>query len=220
MKIYKVDKTTTTNDLARTLCGGDEDFVVVAEEQTARKYTKNGEWISPLGGLYFTLCTKLEPVLPLKAAAAVAQTLDDLGGYPSIKWPHEVLVDGKILCGIFMETEGQNALLGMIINNEYAPSDKSTCIASAIGRSIRSKTLMDGILARFAAMDDVLNTYKQFSPIVGRHIVVKTPDGNLTGKVEDIGECGSLVLDKGRKLSPDDAVLLRSVNKPSNEGSS
>lgn len=205
IRIYEVDRTTSTNDLARNLCGGNEEFVVVAEEQT-----DNGQGpISNLGGLYFTLCTRMEPLLDLKAAAAVAQTLDDLGVESSIQWPSVITVDNKILCDIVMEQVGDKALVAMAMNMEYSPEDKGTCITTVLGRPIQSKTIMNGILARMELMDDVMDSYKQYTSVIGKKVGFESGGKKGTGKVESIDEEGNLVLQDGKRVRSAQVLPVR-----------
>ncbi len=205
-----MDKTTSTNDLARNLSGGDEDFVVVAEEQTSGRGRLNRKWISPKGGLYFSLCCEQEPLLPLKAATAVAQTLDDLGVPPSLKWPNDVLVDGKKICGILVEIVGSKAVIGVGVNMDSTPIKGSTCVHHILERPVSSETIMDGIITRFKRINHVLETYKQYSSTIGKEVVIKTPSGNVSGRVEDIDEKGRIVLDNGSSIISGDVIYLRS----------
>ncbi len=205
-----MDKTTSTNDLARSLNGGSEDFAVVAEEQTSGRGRLDRKWISPKGGLYFSICTEHEPLLPLKVGAAVAQTLDDLGVKPSLKWPNDVLVDDKKICGILAESVGRRAVVGLGVNIDRSPVEGSTCIHSVLGRPLASETVMNGIITRFKRITHVMDDYKRYSSTIGSNVMIETPSGKVTGIVEDIDEKGRIVLDNGRKIISGDVIHLRS----------
>ncbi len=207
-----MEKTTSTNDIAKNLCGDDEDFVVIADEQTAGKGRLDRSWVSPSGGLYFSLCTKQHPLLSLKTASAMARTIDDMGVTPSLKWPNDVLVDDKKLCGILVENVGERAVVGVGLNVDSSPIDGCTCLSTILGRNISPETVMNGFLTRFYRIEDVMDIYRSYSSSIGRRVVVQTPAGKLKGLVEDIDERGRLILDGDRPVVSGDVIHLRGDN--------
>ncbi len=102
----------STNNLAKELAGygAVEGTVVIAETQKAGKGRKNREWYSPKGGLYFSVvlrpkCDLREAVkLVFVSGLAVAEVLSKKYGLGvTVKWPNDVLVDWKKVCGVLSE---------------------------------------------------------------------------------------------------------------------
>jgi len=121
----------STNDRARDMAvsGVEEGLTVVAARQTAGRGRHGRSWVSPTGeGLYVSVVLRPliksadSPIIALAAAVAVAETLAlDFQIPADIKWPNDVLVNGKKICGILVEaaTEGdrlQYAVLGIGVN--------------------------------------------------------------------------------------------------------
>lgn len=130
----------STNRLARHIAGEylkESETVpgalVLALEQTAGRGRHGRSWSSPAGlGLYATLILPLDdldelPRLPLLAGVGLAQALNQhLGGACRLKWPNDLMVGGKKLGGILIETETRRqlapvALIGFGINYGHAP---------------------------------------------------------------------------------------------------
>lgn len=99
------------HELARR--GEPEGTTIIAHHQTSGKGRLGRKWQSPAGaGLWFSVI--LRPQLPkesvsqitLVSAVAVAKTLTSFGYEPTIKWPNDVLIHGKKVCGILTELHG------------------------------------------------------------------------------------------------------------------
>jgi BirA family biotin operon repressor/biotin-[acetyl-CoA-carboxylase] ligase len=129
--VMRFESLASTNDTARELAaaGEPEGVAVVAREQTAGRGTQGRSWSSPGGaGLYLSVILRPEidparaPLITLAAAVAVAETLRlDFGARADIKWPNDVLVSGRKICGILAEaaTEDgrlQHVILGVGVN--------------------------------------------------------------------------------------------------------
>jgi BirA family transcriptional regulator, biotin operon repressor / biotin---[acetyl-CoA-carboxylase] ligase len=111
--------TTSTNDRARTLAaaGAPHGTVVSAAEQTAGRGRQGRTWSAPPGrALLVSIVLRAPPtLLPLAAALAVAEIA---GAEARIKWPNDVLVDGRKIAGILAEGRPQDgwAVLGIGLN--------------------------------------------------------------------------------------------------------
>jgi len=121
----------STNDRARDMAsaGAAEGTAIVADRQTAGRGRMGRAWSSPAGeGLYLSLILRPRvvpsdaSVITLAAAVAVSETLSaGFGARADIKWPNDVLVGGRKVCGILVESaiEGdriQHAILGIGVN--------------------------------------------------------------------------------------------------------
>lgn len=114
-KLYLFESVESTQIIAHQLArdGEPEGTAVIAHQQTKGKGRLGRRWQSPSGaGLWFSLIlrpeTSLESVaqITLVSAAAVAKTLTSFGYEPTIKWPNDVLIKGKKVCGILTELHG------------------------------------------------------------------------------------------------------------------
>ncbi len=124
-KLVKFDVVGSTNDVARELAseGWPEWTVVMAEEQTKGRGRFGRRWASPPGGLWFSIilrpCLAREDLqlLPLVASLAVARTLSDLYGLNTeLRWPNDVLINGRKVCGILVENffSGEELLFSIV----------------------------------------------------------------------------------------------------------
>lgn len=129
-RIIRFASVPSTNSEAarRALAGAAEGLVIVAGEQTAGRGRLDRKWISPAGaGLYFSIVlrpaaeTASWSLLPLMAAIAVHDALlDSCKLETDIKWPNDILAEGRKLCGILAETietlAGRAVVVGIGIN--------------------------------------------------------------------------------------------------------
>ncbi|HVF88577.1 MAG TPA: biotin--[acetyl-CoA-carboxylase] ligase [Blastocatellia bacterium] len=154
-EVLHFDSLPSTNDRARemALAGAAEGTAIVAARQTAGRGRMGRLWSSPPGeGLYLSviLRPRVRPpdasVITLAAAVAVAETLSaDFGARADIKWPNDVLVGGRKICGILVESavEGdriQHAVLGIGVNlaqTEFPEEIRRTATSLLIETGIR-----------------------------------------------------------------------------------
>ncbi len=105
----------STMDIAREMDLGD---VVVALQQKSGRGRRGRKWFSPKGGLYFTIVLpKLSPCRAVMlSSVASAITLEDFLPNVEIKWPNDVYVKNKKICGILSISVGNKTLIGVGIN--------------------------------------------------------------------------------------------------------
>ncbi len=119
-------RTDSTNARARDLAvrGAPHGTLVTAAEQTAGRGRQGRTWSAPAGrGLLCSLVVRdPSPLLSLAAGVAVA---DVLGAAAGLKWPNDVLVDGRKVAGILVESRPQErwAVVGVGINVALEPHD-------------------------------------------------------------------------------------------------
>lgn len=120
MKILHYEETDSTVLRAKALIGGGEDLVVTAVRQTGGMGTKGRSFASEAGGVYLTRLTfyKNFPAsdafkIMAGASVAVCRTVEKFGLVPCIKWPNDVYVADKKICGILIENtfSGQSDFL-------------------------------------------------------------------------------------------------------------
>jgi len=215
----------STNDLAKELAanGAVEGTVVVAETQTAGRGRLGREWISPKGGLYFSVVLKPDVrageavKLVFVASLAVAKVLRELYGLRvETKWPNDVLVDGRKVCGILteMNTTGETVnfvVVGIGINANFdvekvfpEPLKKvTTSLENELNRKVRLEELFTALLERLENVYDqfiregfgpVLKEWRMYAGFLGRRVEVTSQTERLHGLALNVDQDGALTL--------------------------
>jgi BirA family biotin operon repressor/biotin-[acetyl-CoA-carboxylase] ligase len=144
-------ETTSTNDRARALAaaGAPHGTLVTAASQTAGRGRQGRTWSAPPGRALLMSVVLRDPgrMLPLAAAVAVAETA---GPEAAIKWPNDVLLDGRKVAGILAEARPQDgwAVLGIGLNVAVRPADlpeELRATAATLGLEPRD---VEGVLQR------------------------------------------------------------------------
>ncbi|HEV8573976.1 MAG TPA: biotin--[acetyl-CoA-carboxylase] ligase, partial [Dehalococcoidia bacterium] len=165
--------TGSTMDVARAEAeaGAPHGTAVLAEEQTKGRGRFDRVWVSPAGkNLYLTLIMRpsLERLrsLSIVSSLAVALAVEDVTDLtPRIKWPNDVLINGRKLCGILVESETSGssveyALVGPGINVNFDVSQApeiaqiATSVKLEIGRETSREDLLAALLNRFEQLYD------------------------------------------------------------------
>ncbi len=126
-KLMSFGKISSTQDLALDLIARNEasnKTVIIAESQTAGRGRYKRKWVSNSGNLYASFIYKISernPRLSYAIAVAVAETMIHFGITPQIKWPNDVLIDGKKISGILIEYAGCFVIIGVGINIKTCP---------------------------------------------------------------------------------------------------
>lgn len=163
--------------------------VALAEQQTAGRGKQGAVWSSPVGGLWFSfiLRKKIRKPYPMVALVSVAITdvLIKNGIKASIKWPNDILIDGKKACGILIENDYSGSKLvtgiGMNVNNEIPAElkDRAVSVSAAIGQKADRISLLIALVRRIdhylslgaAAKKNTVSAWvKRMEPIDGREI--------------------------------------------------
>jgi BirA family biotin operon repressor/biotin-[acetyl-CoA-carboxylase] ligase len=219
--IYLFQQVGSTNDEARRLAdgGAPEGLLVAAEAQTAGRGRAGRQWLTPAGAaLAFSLVLRptVTPAqaarLPMLAGVAVCEAVEAVAGLPAVlKWPNDVLVNGKKVGGILVETEllGERleyAILGIGLNISQAPPPESVlfpaaALAGEAGRPIDRLRLLRACLdrleahyARLADTGPVQAAWAARLAWLGELVVATTAEGEVTGQAEAVDEEGALVI--------------------------
>lgn len=164
-QILRFDSLRSTNLEAakRAIAGEPEGLCVVAREQTAGRGRLQRHWISPKdAGLYFSIILRPKfdqnvwPLLTLMAAVAVHDALLDACALETdIKWPNDILVKEKKLCGILAETVetslGRAVVVGIGINLtcKFFPAElknTTTSVYAATGETVTSEAVLQALV--------------------------------------------------------------------------
>lgn len=220
----------STNRLAAELARGGalEGTTVVAEQQTAGRGRLGRTWVSPASvNLYMSVVLRprippLEvPRLTLVAGLAVAEAIRDTGPFaPQIKWPNDVLLDGRKVAGILTELEAEAdrvrfVIVGIGVNLNATRTDfppelktKATSLALASGAPVDRAAFTGRLLTRldaaYAAFLDggfaaLRHRYEELHGLVGLAVTIDgTPP--LAGAVRGVDDGGALLVESGGAL--------------------
>jgi BirA family biotin operon repressor/biotin-[acetyl-CoA-carboxylase] ligase len=197
-------RTDSTNTRARELAaaGAPGGTVVTAGEQTAGRGRQGRTWTAPPGRalLYSALLRPLDDrhmVLPLAVPLAVCETAEALrpGLECGVKWPNDVLVDGRKLAGILIEARPQDgwAVIGVGLNlaiaaEEFPPElrETATSLASAPGEN--AAAALNRRLTEWVGADSgaVLTAWRERDALKGREVAWEGGSGVADG-VNDRG---------------------------------
>jgi BirA family transcriptional regulator, biotin operon repressor / biotin---[acetyl-CoA-carboxylase] ligase len=206
----------STNTRARELAaaGAPHGTLVTAGEQRAGRGRQGRTWSAPPGrALLCSLVLRDPPrLLPLLAGVAVAEVAEGLGARAQVKWPNDVLIDGRKVAGILVEGRPQErwAVLGIGLNvalraGDFPPELRET--ATTLGRdpSAVEQTLVMllGLLERWLEQSPavVLDAVRRRDALRGRRITWSAGEGIADGLDEE----GRLVIvaGDGRRLTLD-----------------
>ncbi len=196
--------------------------VVIADMQTAGRGRRGRSWQSPAGSnLYFSLLLRPQAApesvaaVTLVMALAVAEAIREVAGAAAqIKWPNDVVVGGKKVCGILTEMRVQqgriqDVVIGVGINvgqTEFAPELAS--VASSLfltcGREISREELLAFTLKAFERhygcfletldMSELAEEYNALLVNCGSEVRVLDPQGEFTGISDGINKRGELLV--------------------------
>lgn len=199
-KIVRLGSVTSTQDVARELPIGS---VVVADHQTAGRGRSSHSWEAPPGAaLLVSFVLPPNPVLSLAAGVAAAEAC---GRRVRLKWPNDLLLEGRKVGGILVEASPARAICGIGINLTWAPEG-----AAQLGEP------RDQLLERLrpaieqwssAPPAQVLARWRELSDTIGKKVRIELPDRIVEGTAEDIDESGSLVVD-GALVSAGSVTVL------------
>jgi BirA family transcriptional regulator, biotin operon repressor / biotin---[acetyl-CoA-carboxylase] ligase len=200
VRVY--DEVTSTNDLAFAESAG---TVIVAGQQTAGRGQHGRVWNAPQGtSLLMSVVLQPPPEFrrPVQliawAACAVADTVDQFTGrHSQIKWPNDILIDQRKICGILTEQK-HVTVVGIGLNINQTQEDflkmrlpQATSLACLTGSWIEPMMVMSELLKRLDAgytHPEMLETkWKRKLGLVGGQVVVEKVDGEvLIGRLHDI----------------------------------
>ncbi len=219
------EETTSTNDVIERLArsGAKEGVVVFAESQTRGRGRLGRKWMSPARkGLWFSLLLRpdLRPQettrLTVAAATALRRAVQkETGLRPDIKWPNDLLLQGRKVAGILTELNAEPDRAKYVIvgvgvdvnlNAGDFPSDLrrlATSLKLELGRAVSRPDLavamlreLDRDYARIGADDfaSVADEWQAHCATLGRRVTIQIGDRRLRGCAESLGEDGALLL--------------------------
>lgn len=187
--------------------GVSTNFIVTANVQTNGKGRSNREWISDEGNLFLSIVPALRDDIKPElysyiSAISVCDVLDDYGVSNYIKWPNDVLVDGKKISGILLEMHKGKLIIGVGLNinshPEYLDKIDATCLSKNSNKGDKEEVLIDfvkkfntnSILSLPVIINRVeqkLNKQEFVNSIIGER--------QVSGKIIGLSSDGNLMLE-------------------------
>lgn len=224
-KICFLNEVDSTNEEAKrlALAGAPSGTVVAAEEQLNGKGRRGHQWISPSGqSAYFTILLRPEmeashaSMLTLVAALAVAKGIEEVSGlHASIKWPNDLVLHGKKICGILTEMSTDMeyinyVVIGIGINiNTPSFAKEINDIATSLMIEAEHEISRAGIIAKVIEamehcyeifmetqdMTGLMSEYNSRLVNVGREVKIVKKDSEMVRKAVGIDDAGGLIVE-------------------------
>ncbi len=219
----------STNRVAKQLGeeGAAEGTLVVADEQTAGKGRSGRRWVTPKGStiaMSLLLRPKIAPerisMVTLVMGMAVALAVRECTGAEAlIKWPNDVVLSGKKICGILTEMSAEmNTEMAIVhyivigtginINLKEFPEEireTATSLQIELGREVERAAIIAAVMKHFerlyeqyistADLSLLLDGYNALLVNRGRRVQVLDPAGSYTGQALAIDELGRLLVE-------------------------
>jgi len=224
-KIFYYSIIDSTNNEAKKLAlsGAPSGSLVVAEGQTHGKGRLGREWSSSPGvGICASFILKPDitppeaPRITLLTAVAVAEAIWEKAHIVAmIKWPNDILIQGKKVCGILTEMSSEpdsvNYIIvgiGINVNNDEFPEElqsKATSLKIEVGREINRIELMAGVLERMEyyyrsglgpGFDKVIKRWRELSCNLGKAVKIIGRKEIFEGIALDVDSNGALIVKK------------------------
>ena len=218
-KIIYHPRLTSTMAVARQAArqGAAEGTVVVADEQTAGKGRLKRLWLSPRGSLALSIILYPDmsylPYLMMLASLAVAHSIEAITGLKAqLKWPNDVLINDKKVCGILIDSDLRGnkvayTIIGIGINVNFRLADFSEILATAtsladeLKKDVSRVAVIRHLLVEterlYLALPDGDPIYREWQGklvTLGKKVQVKSGETFLEGIAESVARDGSLLL--------------------------
>jgi len=197
--------------------GAREGTTIIADEQTAGRGRTKRVWVSPRGCLALSIILYpgmlYLPSLIMIASLAVVRSIEAVTGLKSqIKWPNDVIINGKKVCGILIESDVKGnkvgyAIIGIGVNVNLRLSDFpeivpiATSLSDALGRDVSRLDLIRHLLVEIERLYVALSTggpiYEEWQDsliTLGRMVQIKMGKTIYDGIAESVARDGSLLV--------------------------
>ncbi len=214
---YPVLRTTMETARQEALNGAPEGTVVITGEQTAARGRLKRTWLTPQGNLALSVVLyparrNLHSVF-MVASVAVVRTIETVTGLkPVLKWPNDVMVNNRKVCGILVEANVQPGtvnfvVVGIGINANLEPSDfpeilpVATSLSRELGQKVSRLEIVRRLLCEMERLylsstesDAVYEEWRDRLATLGKKIRVTSGTGTQEGIAEDVDADGALLL--------------------------
>lgn len=241
--VYLTEVDSTNNYTKNIASNRNEGTVVIAEQQISGKGRLGRQWTSPSHkGVYMSILLKpnLDPTKVAKftliGAAAVYQSLNAIGIQSQIKWPNDIVINGKKICGILTEMSCElniinHIIMGIGINvnldQDDIPEelkDRATSLKLVTGSPVNRKELLGLVLNHFEKLyesfkndlnlEETIKICKEHSALIGKEVHIIQGNNIRTGKAIDINNEGELIVefDTGIETIYSGEISVRGLN--------
>ena len=208
----------STMDIARREAqrGTTQGTVIIAGEQTSGRGRAERAWLSPKGNIALSIILYPDisqlPFLIMIASLAVVHSIESVTGLKTwIKWPNDILMNGKKVCGILIENEVKNnklvySIIGIGINVAVTPkfgevSASATSLKDELGGSVLRahiiKQLLFEIERMYLMLPDENRIFQEWQDrmiTLGKEVSVNSGNAILEGVAESVDKNGALLL--------------------------
>ncbi len=215
-RVIFLEECASTNDEARKLAlkGVANRRVILTERQTAGRGRRGQAWACPPGeGLAFTMILRPQEAMALwsrcalAAGLAVAEALDGFGVSAGVKWPNDVWVGGKKICGILVEAGADFVVVGVGLNINVRDFPESlahpaTSLMLECGERVSREEVLVSCLQRLdlrldqigGGFEDLLESWSTRCVLTGKDVRLDVGGDLKTGRVEGVSPRGELLL--------------------------
>lgn len=213
-KVYHFNTLNSTNEKAKDFSEGS---VIIADKQTKGKGRFNRLWSSSSGGIYMSVVSERydkPQYLTFIAAISICKAIKDCCNIKTIiKWPNDLIYDGKKVCGILTKSIGDKVIVGMGVNTnnkiDKPLNKKGISLKKIINKKINNKKIINKILNHFEKYIKLLKD-KKYSKIIsdwkknsflGSLVRVKSLGKSYSGVAYDVDkDCFLVIKDKNKKI--------------------
>jgi len=221
-KIFYRPVTESTNNDAKRLAqeGAPNGTLAIAERQQGGRGRMGREWNSPEGGIWLSVVLRPElspadaPKLTIMTAVAVADAIFQSAGIcANIKWPNDILVDGKKVCGILTEMSAEmDAInyviigIGINVNNDNFPDelrDKSASLKQLKGVEVSRIRVLASLLEKLESyylmaeregFEKIFDRWRELCINLGKNVRIVGKNVSFEGTAIDIDSAGALLV--------------------------
>ncbi len=240
--IHFYEEVKSTNDTAREFAENDaqEGTVVIASHQTAGRSRKRTDWASPEGGIYMTMILRPDVTLleasklTIVTGVAIAKTLHDRFDIDvGIKWPNDLLIDNKKICGILTEAVTSKDVLDAVLvgvgvdvnTKEEDMPDKIQDVATSVKKETNIIYNRAAIMREFFIIFEelyeefkndnfkhIISEWRRLSSTTGNRVKVYKDGKALVADAVGITNNGALIIEtddgKLKKITSGECILM------------
>lgn len=226
--LFSFDTIDSTNDYAKKLIedGKGEGTFIISDYQTSGKGRLGRSWFSEPGkNLTFSLI--LEPkipltffgIIPLATGVTIAEVLQSITNQSvDCKWPNDVLINKRKVCGILCESISSNfdkpkviVGIGININQSEFPKEleqTATSLFLSTGKTYNRYEILEQVLQKFEYWYSIIQS-QNFTRIIEQWQRLSS----MMGKMIRVDQCGHLIQGIATAIAPDGALILKNGNE-------
>ena len=210
-KLYYFDSIDSTNEYAKSLINkAPEGTVILADQQTEGKGRFEKKWYSPADGIWMSVILRPPDIslISIAAGISVCEGLHMMGILAGLKWPNDILLNGKKIGGILTEIVDETVILGIGLNLNIRRFPKELMsIASSVfletKKHLDKKMVFDLIckqlddwyaVLKSSKIKRLLEKWRLYTVLLGQEVTIEMGEKELTGRVLDISNDGGLML--------------------------